>query len=92
MNVLIDRLNTTEEISTWKIKLKKYYRTQHGKTEEENMKNMSREMEEKVRRSNTYLIRVSKVWTGDNEEEATFKEVTDGNFSKLMERHEPLDS
>ena len=60
MNGLIDRLNNTEELSAWEIKLKKYYRTQHGKTEKENMKNTLGEMEEKLRRPNIYLIRVSK--------------------------------
>ena len=56
------------------------------------MKNTLGEMEEKLRRPNIYLIRVSKGQTRDNEEEAIFKEVMDGNFSESMERYKALDS
>ena len=60
MNGLIDRLNNTEELSAWEIKLKKYYRPQSRKIEKENMKIMLKEMREKVRVPDIYLITVSK--------------------------------
>lgn len=60
INGFIDRLNHTEELSAWKIKLKKYCRSQPRKIEKENMTDMLKEMGVNVRRPNIYLIRVSK--------------------------------
>lgn len=56
------------------------------------MKNMLREMEEKVRGSNIHLIRVLKGQNRDNGDEAILKETVGGKFLESMERHEPSDS